>query len=76
MPTEPLRFEVDGIEYDQAIHDRMDTGGNTYIHPSLVPKIPDDECLCGTGFVCLEHSGNRHTPGPLEVTRVDPDCGS
>jgi hypothetical protein len=55
MPTEPLRFEVDGIEYDQAIHDRMDTGGNTYIHPSLVPRIPDDECLCGTGFVCTTH---------------------
>jgi hypothetical protein len=52
---EPLRFTVDGIEYDQASMDRMDTGGNTYIHPSLVPRIPDDECLCGTGFVCTTH---------------------
>lgn len=48
------RFEVDGIVYDQATQDRPSVGG-TYFEPGSVPPIPEDECLCGTGFVCLAH---------------------
>lgn len=47
------RFEVDGIVYDRN-HQPRPTGG-TYIAPEHIPPVADDECLCGTGFVCVAH---------------------
>lgn len=55
MVTDPKRFTVDGIDYDQTVHDRMDTSGTPHISPESVKRIPDDECLCGTGFPCCVH---------------------
>ena len=52
-PTEPKRFVVDGIEYDSSL--QTGCGSVPHISPESVKRIPDDECLCGTGFVCLAH---------------------
>lgn len=53
-------FMVDGILYDEAEANRRQYSGG-------IPSFTDDdrepwvldECLCGTGFVCVVHRANR-----------------